>query len=115
MIMAPEIPVIGMSPAIAEISAIEAAAAAPESPNHFVRLVNLYQSNDRLQKNLRSISLNVVRVREYLASVGSNPNLGNAQILRLRNRRSAVLTLLRANRLEARALLNVQDSTAIPA
>lgn len=72
----------------------------------FGQYVAVYQSNEFLFAELKSVGLKLDRARAYIASPGANPVLGAAHLDRLKARRSAVLTLLRANRLQARALLS---------
>ncbi len=71
----------------------------------FGRFVSVYQSNEILFAELESIKQNLARANTYLETPGSNPALAHAQIGRLKTRRSAALTMLRANRLQARALI----------
>ena len=86
-----------------------------DASHPFAILIDLYQSNEILLTELRSVNVNHARAQAYLDQVGSNSQLGRAQILRLRTRRSAILTFLRANRLKARAILAPNSSTALSA
>jgi hypothetical protein len=71
----------------------------------FGRLVRLVRENERLLSELDRVRGQSQRAWAYLGEPGSNPALAMAQLERLRMRRSAVLAHLRANRVEARALL----------
>lgn len=83
----------------------KAAAGTGEGGGDFGLLVSLYQSNAYLLSELKTVRVKLARAREYLATAGSNPTLGGAQVQRLRARHSAALALLRANRHQARGLL----------
>jgi hypothetical protein len=85
-----------------------AATAAPE-PVAFGRLVALYQNNEHLLSQLSSLRLKLARARAYLLCPGSNTALAEAQIAFLKAKQTAALTLLRSNRIEARALLGAGD------
>jgi hypothetical protein len=67
--------------------------------------VSVYQSNGFLSAELKSVTQKLSRARTYLESPGSNPILAHVHLQQLKAHHSAVLTLLRANRLQARALL----------
>ena len=108
-------PEIGMIASFSETTSIETQESISQSPDLFGSLVNVYQSNTCLLNELRSINLKVTRARDYLSRVGSNPVLGSAHLAHLRIRRSAVLTILRANRLQADRLLAGPDSAALSA
>jgi hypothetical protein len=71
----------------------------------FETLVSLYQSNAVLSMELKSVREKLDRARAYLETPGANLLLGEAHVLRLRARHTAALTLLRANRLQARHVL----------
>ncbi len=71
----------------------------------FGQFVSVYQSNAFLFSELKSVKQKLASARSYLESPGRNLLLAQAQIDRLKARHSAVLTLLRANRLQARALI----------
>ncbi len=81
------------------------AAEGPGGRDLFGRFVNLYQSNEFLIAELASVKKKVVSAQAYLESTGSNPSLAKAQLNHLKVRRSAILTMLRANRLQAQDLL----------
>ncbi len=72
----------------------------------FGRYVSVYQSNEFLFNELKSANQKLERTRAYLHSPGSNPILAQACLDQIRAKRSAVLTLLRANRRQARSLLS---------
>jgi len=74
-------------------------------PHAFARLVGLYQSNDCLLTELDSLKDKLIRARAYAEFPGSHTGLARANLLRLKVRHSAALTLLRANRVQARDLL----------
>jgi len=74
-------------------------------PHAFARLVSLYQSNDCLLSVLDSLKDKLIRARAYAESPGSHTGLARANLLRLKARHSAALTLLRVNRVQARNLL----------
>jgi hypothetical protein len=107
------IPVTGMAPSFAEDSGLQSAvpaetAACPQvEPPHnaFGRIVSLFRSNEFLFSELQNVKLKLARARVYRDTPGSNPVLAEAHVLQLRARHSAVLTMLRANRIEARRLL----------
>ncbi len=111
MLIATQFPVNGMSVAFAQ----EESSTATDVSHPFAIIVALYKSNEILLAELRSVNAKSAGAEAYLAQVGSNPHLGRAQILRLRIRRSAVLTLLRANRVQARAILASKTATALSA
>lgn len=81
-------------------------------PDAFAEVVGLYQSNEYLLSELTASKAAFRRALTYLRTPGGNPVLAQAQIDRIRARRSAILTLLRANRLQARSLLEHLDSPA---
>jgi hypothetical protein len=107
------IPVNGMSPSFADDSGLQPAVpveigARPRvEPPHdaFGRIVSLYRSNEFLFSELQNVKLKLARARVYRDTPGSNPVLAEAHVLQLRARHSAVLTMLRANRIEARRRL----------
>lgn len=111
MLIAAQFPVSGMSFAFAQ----EKSSTVLDDFHPFAILVDLYKSNEILLSELRSVNAKYVGAQAYLAQVGSNPHLGHAQVLRLRTRRSAVLTLLRANRVQARAILAHNTPIALSA
>jgi hypothetical protein len=74
-------------------------------PGAFGTMIALYQSNARLFGELDSVRRDLSRTLTYREMPGANPVLADARLSRLRARRSAVLTHLRANRIQARALL----------
>jgi len=115
MLIATGNPEIGMIAAFSESTSVGPRETVSQLPDPFESLVHLYQSDALLLNELRSINLKVTQARDYLARVGSNPILGSVHLTRLRARRSAVLTVLRANRLEADRLLAGRDPAAIPA
>lgn len=78
----------------------------------FGRFVSVYQSNEFLFAELESVKQKIARTNAYLETPASNPILARAQLRQLKARRSAVLTVLRANRLQARALLD-RTETAV--
>lgn len=73
--------------------------------DEFGRLVRLVRENERLLSELDRVRSQSRRAWAYLGEPGCNAALAMAQLERLRMRRSAVLAHLRANRVEARALL----------
>lgn len=79
---------------------------AESAPSHdFRTLVRLVNDNERLFAELESIQMKIRAAWAYLAEPGHNPGLALTHLDRLRMKRSAVLSHLRANRIEARALL----------
>lgn len=74
--------------------------------NPFARLVFVFQRNVFLSSELKSLQAKLTRARDYLDAPGSNPVLAAVHLLRLKARHASVLTLLRANRVEARHLLD---------
>jgi hypothetical protein len=78
-----------------------ASATTPE----FGQIVALYQTNEILLSELEKAKKSQAFARVYLETPGSNPALAAAHLLRTRARHSAVLTMLRANRIQARSLV----------
>ena len=76
-----------------------------EPPNDFECLVKLVCSNERLSNHLEGLDLKIRRAKEYIAKVGCNRYLGDANLRYLRLKRSWTLTMLRTNRLEAGQIL----------
>lgn len=70
----------------------------------FARLVALFQGNEFLLGELGRLRLRRDRARDYARRPGSNQALARACLLQLSARHSAVLNMLRANRVEARHL-----------
>ena len=75
----------------------------------FGQTVALYQSNAYLMTELEALRGKRAQALAYLHAPGSNPLLAQARIAQLRARHSTLLTMLRANRIAARNLL--QQST----
>lgn len=69
------------------------------------RMVLLVRSNDRLFDDLRANHARIAEALAYLSRDDANKALGWARMARLRDRHSAILTKLRANRIEGRRLL----------
>lgn len=115
MLIMTGIPLDGTRSAFTADTSTPAVLAVGEEPDRFATLVNLYQSNEILLAELRLIDRKMIGTRDYLASVGNNPALGQAHLQRLRTRRSAVLTFLRANRLQARQFLADHEHVAFSA
>lgn len=78
--------------------------------NPFGRLVALYQSNGLLLTELNSVGRKMRSAREQAESPGGGSGLARAYLLRLKARHTAALTLLRANRAQARDLLARLDA-----
>ncbi len=76
-----------------------------DSGNPLERLVEIMRSNDRLMGELAASRERIDRARAYLDAPGSNARFGSAHLDRCRARHSAILAWLRANRIEALALL----------
>ncbi len=114
MLDATIIPIFGTKATASTRDALPAATARPIGTTFFSELVGLYQSNETLLGELGSVNRKLSLAREYLTTPGNNPVLGQAYLLRLRARRSAVLTLLRANRVKARDFL-APENAAVPA
>ena len=91
---------------------IDAGSPARGESGAFARLVSVYQSNEYLSAELKSADRNLARARAYLREPGANPALAAAHLQRVKARRSAALTLLRANRHRARILLGTGDTGA---
>src|SRR5262249_55576894 len=72
----------------------------------FESLVRIVHSNERLFKDLETLSVKIRRARAYLAEPGCNRILGNANLGRLRAKRSGTLAQLRTNRIEAWEILS---------
>jgi hypothetical protein len=75
------------------------------SPDGFAEIVRAYQSNEYLLGQVARADRQIAQVREYLAAPGCNPALGAARLRVAKARRTAALTILRANRIRARALI----------
>jgi hypothetical protein len=71
----------------------------------FGQLVELYLSNESLLARLKTLNVDLRRARDYREAPGSNLRLAEARLTQVRDRRSAVLAALRANRSLARLLL----------
>lgn len=76
-----------------------------EPDDTLARLVRLVASNDRLLNELKRLDARLAEADDYLAKPDANFALGCAYRDRVRTRRSRVLALLRANRVEAREFL----------
>ena len=113
MLIATQFPVNGIEITTVDVSSSQRCLAVAESSNPFANLVSLYKSNKILLAELTSLLKKSASARAYLDSTGCNPVLGGAQLVRLRVRRSAVLALLRANRIRARALLSHVENPAV--
>jgi hypothetical protein len=113
MLTSTSIPVNGMLSSFPDDSVLRSAApfeigACPQvepAHNAFGRIVSLFRSNAFLFSELQNVKLKLARARVYRDTPGSNPVLAEAHVLQLRAKHSAVLTMLRANRIEARRLL----------
>lgn len=71
----------------------------------FSQVVALHRDNEALLKALKQGRGRIARALAYLADPSCNVNLALANLERLRDRRSADLARLRANRVVARKLL----------
>jgi hypothetical protein len=69
------------------------------------RLGRLLASHGHLSRKLQRVTRQMRAIRGYLAQPACNVRLGGAYYGYYRAKQSALLTLLRANRLEGRALL----------
>src|SRR5437588_7876977 len=67
------------------------------APSPFGQLVALYQSNEYLLLELKTVAQKLSHARESLATPGMNSVLAQAHIDHLRSKHSAVLIVLRAN------------------
>jgi hypothetical protein len=76
----------------------------PSRPDHLDLLVRTLRNHEQILTNLRALREQAARARCYLAQPGGNTALARAYLERLLAKRSALLALLRANRLEARRL-----------
>jgi hypothetical protein len=74
-------------------------------PEDFGRVVALYQGNEHLLSELQKVRERLIRASTYLRSPGCNRVLGEAHLLQSKARHSALLAMLRANRVAARRLL----------
>ncbi len=83
--------------------------------NPLERLCQLTRSNDGLMADLAASRDRIDRAREYLDSPGANARFGSAHLERCRGKHSAILAGLRANRIEALALLAAAGPPAAPA
>lgn len=81
-------------------------AEAAEGGDLLNQLVSVYQSNEYLFSELKSVKKRLTQAQTYLKSPNPNTALALAHLNQLKARHSAVLTMLRANRLQARALLS---------
>ena len=86
-------------------------ATTPRPEDDFGRLIRIVESNERLFDGLRALTRRLEDARAYLAEPGCHRHLGQANLAYLKVKYSGVLALLRANRLEAQALLGQRDST----
>jgi hypothetical protein len=78
-----------------------------EAPDDaFARLASLVASNDRHLAEMRVLNARLAEAIAYLETAPPDPTLGRAYLDRVRSRRSAVLALLRANRIAAREFLS---------
>jgi hypothetical protein len=73
------------------------------------RLVALLRSNQRLSQELEALGLKLQRARAYAAQAGSTSRLATANLRHVKTKYSALLTQLRANRLEALELVDRGD------
>jgi hypothetical protein len=83
-----------------------AAGASLAPSNLFEQVVRLVQSNDRLFAERDALVAKLGRARAYLAEPGCNRNFAIAHLKHLKLKHSCVLALLRANRLQARQILD---------
>jgi len=83
------------------------ATAAP--PDALGRLIELYQENAGMLAELTRVRRRLATSLAYALEVGHNPALAAALLSRQRAKQTALLTLLRANRLRARALIAHAD------
>ena len=91
---------------------VEARADPGRIDDEFGRLVRLVRVNERLTAELDETRARARRAWAYLATPGADPALAMAELQRLRPKRSAILAHLRANRLEAHALLKADTPGA---
>jgi hypothetical protein len=75
--------------------------------NPLERIVQIIRSNAELYERLDRLVERIAGVRRYLARSDCNALLARAELARLKSNYSAVLTRLRANRVEARGLLGL--------
>ena len=74
-------------------------------PNIFERLVGIMRENERLLLDLKAMTQKCQAARAYLAAPDCNVTLALANLNRLREKRSGLLAVLRANRLAGEDLL----------
>ncbi len=107
-------PVFGIAPSPLATPAIPtpfdsrpaAAGASLAPPDLFEQVVRLVQSNDRLFAERDALVAKLGRARTYLADPDCNRNFATAYLNHLKLKHSSVLALLRANRLQARQILD---------
>ena len=82
----------------------------PIASNALERLAQLMISNDRLMDELVTSRARIIAAQAYLDKPGCNNRFGSAHLERSRAKHSAILTQLRANRIEALQLLGQHES-----
>jgi hypothetical protein len=92
------------TPSVSHPSDVAGASLAP--PNLFEQIVRLVQSNERLFAERDALVAKLGRARAHLAEPGCNRNFAMAHLKHLKLKHSSVLALLRANRLQARQILD---------
>jgi hypothetical protein len=76
-----------------------------QAPNDFESLARVVRSNERLFEELGALGVNLGRARAYLTEPVCHRHLADANVSHLKTRRSGILALMRANRLEAWEIL----------
>ena len=84
----------------------------PEAGDLFGRIVAIMKQNERLIADLDGTREQAAEAFQYLEKPGANRGLARAQIGRLRSKRSGLLAMLRANRIEALSILGHLEAAA---
>ena len=109
-------PVFGMSLsakddlASLESNRVSDAPVSEDGPGDFERLVGIYQGNQFLFRELKSLKEKIARTEAYLQASHRSLLLGETHLKSLRTKQTAVLRVLRVNRVEARDMLERLDA-----
>jgi len=82
-------------------------------PDLFERLVRIMKANEALLGELKALDGRLGAARAYLAEPGSHPALALATLAHLKTKRSGLLTLLRAGRIAAEAIVGPLDPARV--
>ena len=81
-------------------------------PDLFERLVRIMKENERLLLELKALDARIGAARAYLAGPGCHLPLALGNLAHLRTKRSGLLTLLRAGRIAAEAIVGPLEPAA---